>query len=174
MTSLLIQIFNFINPRIVDTTFFHNKFKNLLQKSVANLNLNKLNLKNLRVVHFYSNYGGIYIPNRNRIIKNLIYKLLTRNKNVDKIYLFESSTLPDLIVRLNSKYIFSVKNSFLLKNYSNSFNHSDQGIMIAYGKNIKKDHFSSVSYIDLAPTFLSLYNINQPKDMKGKPLKILK
>lgn len=175
LMSVLMKVFGFINPRFFDTTFFHNKFKYLLSKFIKINGKSKTSaLDSLKLIHFYSNYGGIYIPKRYKALKDHLYNLLIHNKNIEKIYLYNSPDLPDIILKLKDKYLFSVKSSFFLHNYSNSFNHSDQGIFMAFGKHIKKGHSSSLSYIDILPTILTLYGINKPSYMKGKALGFLK
>ena len=163
LMSILMKMFGFFNPRFFDTTFFHNKFKYFLAKIIKTDSKSKTNpLDSLKLIHFYSNYGGIYIPKRKKVLKDYLYKLLIHNKNVESVYLYDLPDLPDIILRLKDKYLFSVKSSFFLQNYSNSFNHSDQGIFMAFGKNIKKGQSPSISYLDILPTILVLYKIDKP------------
>ncbi len=173
--SIIMKLFGVFNPNFFDTTYFHNKFKKMMEKGFKRKNVKSLSTsKNLRLVHFYSNYGGIYIPKSYRRIKSYINKNLIQNKKVLKTYLYDLKSLPDIIVKLNDGYLFSLKETYFLQNLSDSYNHSDKGIFIAFGKNISNNHKKIVAYTDIVPTILRLYNIKKPDHMKGNPLEIIK
>jgi predicted AlkP superfamily phosphohydrolase/phosphomutase len=171
LLSILIKILGNFNINFFNTTYFHNKIKKLLAK--IKLNNNDL-FKSTKFIHFYSNYGGIYLSETDKKKKELIKEILLNSKYVKDIKTYDSDTLPDLIIILKDKYLYSVKSSFFVKNRFNSINHQDEGIFIAYGKNIKKNKMEEVKYVDFAPTLLRLYNINKLNHMKGDILDIFK
>jgi len=172
--SLLIKVLGYFNLKLFNSTYFHNKFKkfirNLKKYNVPDDNL----LDSTKFVHFYSNYGGIFLSREDKKKKDRIKKILLASKYVKHVKVYNTETLPDLIIILEEKYLFSVKSSFFVENRFNSFNHSDKGIFISYGKNIKKIKNGVINYIDFAPTLLKLYNFNKLDHMKGSVLKILK
>ncbi len=52
-----------------------------------------------------------------------------------------------------------------------AYEHSDYGILVAYGPNIKKDNISyGASVIDIAPTILALHSLPIAEDMDGRVL----
>ncbi|MFW9772544.1 MAG: alkaline phosphatase family protein [Candidatus Thorarchaeota archaeon] len=175
--SIFIKIFGIFNRGIFDTTYFHNQFKRVIdpiRKIFIKSSEANNTLQNTRFVHFYSNFGGIYLNKEDKVSIDKIKVVLQNCKYVKKIIQFNRSTLPDLIIILKEKYLFSVKSSFFVRNRFNSFNHSENGIFIAYGKNIQKGRDIIVSYKDFAPTLLKLHNIKTPNHMKGKVLSIFK
>lgn len=177
--SIFVKIFGFFNRTLFDTTFFHNNFKTFLTKLKAKINpsgsqnkkINSLNKS--RFIHFYSNYGGLYLSEYDKKFKKKIKIISKKCKYIEDVIEFDSKTLPDLIFCLKSNYLYSVKSSFFLKNRFNSFNHSDKGIFIAYGKNIIHGHSNETDYLDFIPTLLKLYEIPIPAHMRGRILKII-
>ncbi|TFF87588.1 MAG: hypothetical protein EU549_04450 [Promethearchaeota archaeon] len=176
--SVFIKIFGIINIGFLnlDTTFFHNKVKEIFRKFFRNQNSNEKFKKaktDTSFIHFYSNYGGIVLGKKDRKKREIIKEKLSSLKYVDKIYEFNDDSMPDFIIKLYERYLFSVKSSYFKTNRSNSFNHSDKGIYMAFGDNIKKGNYNTISYIDIAPTILKLYDIKAPPHMKGKILDII-
>ena len=127
-----------------------------------------------KFLHFYSNYGGIFLSKADKNKKEEIKRILLSSKYVKNIIIYNTKNLPDMIIILKDKYLFSVKSSFFVKNRFNSYNHSDKGIFIAYGNNIEKGKVNEINYIDFAPTLLKLYNIKKLSHMKGNILNIIK
>ncbi|MDX1799152.1 MAG: alkaline phosphatase family protein, partial [Candidatus Lokiarchaeia archaeon] len=173
--SLFIKIFGFLNPRFFNTTYFHNK----VIKFFENLNFvdkkrELIDPNNSRFIHFYSNYGGIYLSDKDKSKKEYLKKILLKDKNIDRVILYDSNSMPDIILILKSKYLFSVKDSFFTMNRAYSFNHSDKGLFAAIGKNIKKGKKNEIFYLNFAPTILKLFNVQKPFHMKGEALDILK
>jgi predicted AlkP superfamily phosphohydrolase/phosphomutase len=128
--------------------------------------------KSNRFIHFYSNYGGIYLTDSDKSKKQKLAEVLSKLKFVERVLACTSKNMPDIILILKKKFLYSVKSSFFKINHCYSFNHSDKGIFIAFGKNIKKGTKESVNYIDIAPTILDLLKIQKPKYMKGQTLNI--
>lgn len=181
--SLLVKIFGIMNIGILslNMTYLHNtirnRFKNLFdRKGPSDNNDSKQKEESLtKFIHFYSNYGGIILGDQDSKKKDLINKKLVKIKYIDHIYRYNNPNMPDFIIKLKEKYLLSVKSSFFKLNRSNSFNHSDKGLFIAYGENIKNiKSLGEVNYLDFAPTILKLYNLNVPHYINGNSLKILK
>ena len=174
--SIGIKTLGFLNLKLFDTTFFHNKFKFILNE-LKRKNLEKQpssGKEEIRFVHFYSNYGGIFLNKHNRREKERIKKILLESKDVKKVNLLDSNDMPDIIIVLKDKYLFSVKSSFFIKNRFNSYNHSDSGIFLAFGKNVKRYFQNEVNYNDIAPTILKFYNIEKQEHMNGKVITLFK
>lgn len=173
--SLFLKIFGILNPKFLNTTYFHNKATKFLKNIKRVKKINKISdLHNSRFIHFYSNYGGIYLSDREKFLKEHLKKVLLNNKIVEKVITYNSNTMPDIIMILKSKYLYSVKDSFFTTNRSNSFNHSDKGLFACIGKNIKNGKKNEILFLDFAPTILKLFNIQKPSHMKGEVLDILK
>ncbi len=173
--SVGVKIFNFLNPNYFDTTYFHNRFKNIIDRIIKKLGIqleSGKQGKSNRFIHFYSNYGGIYLANSDKSKKLKLVDGLSKHKFVDRIISCTSENMPDILLILKKDFLYSVKSSFFKINHCYSFNHSDKGIFIAFGKNIKKGTKESVNYIDIAPTILDLLKIQKPKYMKGQTLNI--
>jgi len=175
--SIFIKSFGIFNRGLFDTTYFHNEFKKLIEKvknKMIKSSEKNQKLLDTRFVHFYSNFGGIFLNKEDKASREKIRNALQNCKYVEKVIQFELNTLPDFMIILKKKYLYSVKSSLFMKNRFNSFNHSEKGIFIAYGNSIKKGKKQIVSYRDFAPTILKLYNINTPHHMKGKILNLFK
>ena len=178
--SLFIKILGLINRNLFDTTFFHNKFKHYLTRIKDKIGSKiphkdkKVSLSKSRFLHFYSNYGGIYLSEKEKKLKKYLKHALENCKYIEKIIEFDSKYLPDYIIVMKKKILFSVKSSYFVKNHFNSLNHSEIGIFIAYGKDILKRRIREISYLDFIPTLLKLYGIITPPHMKGNILNIIK
>ncbi|MFX1480450.1 MAG: alkaline phosphatase family protein [Promethearchaeota archaeon] len=178
--SIFIKLFGTFNRKLFDTTFFHNKFKHYLTRIKDRIGLKvsqnneNVSIKNSRFVHFYSNYGGIYLSENDKRIKKKLKLALEECKYIDNIIEFNAKNMPDYIIKLKKDYLFSVKSSSFTINHFNSLNHSEYGIFIAYGKNIINRSEKETSYLDFAPTLLKLHEINIPTYMKGRVLDIFK
>jgi predicted AlkP superfamily phosphohydrolase/phosphomutase len=172
--SVFIKLLGYLNYNIFNTTYFHNKFKKFINKIKIFRSNPEIESHSTKFVHFYSNYGGIFLSKEDKIKKELIRKVLIQNKCVNDVLIYNSSSLPDLIVILKEKFLYSVKSSFFIQNRFNSINHSDKGIFIAFGNNIIKGSAKETNYLNFIPTLLKLYNLKKPDHMKGNSLKILK
>ncbi|MFX1489594.1 MAG: alkaline phosphatase family protein [Promethearchaeota archaeon] len=172
--SIFIKLLGYINYKIFNTTYFHNKFKELLNKIGIFRSDHGTESQLSKFIHFYSNYGGIFLCKEDKIKKEHIRKVLLKSKYVKDVIVYNSSSLPDLIVILKEKYLYSVKSSYFIQNRFNSINHSDKGIFIAFGDNIIKDSANEISYLNFIPTLLNLYNLKKLNHMKGISLEILK
>jgi len=172
--SIIIKLLGYLNYKIFNTTYFHNKIKELINK-VGFLDSNQeIESHSTKFIHFYSNYGGIFLSKEDKIKRERIRKVLLDSKYVKEVLVYNLPSLPDLIVILKEKYLYSVKSSFFIQNRFNSINHSEKGIFIAFGNNIIKGSADDTSYLDFIPTLLHLYNIKKLEHMKGNSLKILK
>ncbi|MFX0146548.1 MAG: alkaline phosphatase family protein [Candidatus Hodarchaeota archaeon] len=180
LMSLFIKIFGLINRNIFDTTFFHNRFKYYLTRikgkfgSKISHEKKKVSLSKSRFLHFYSNYGGIYLSKKEKKLKKYLEIALKKCKYVERLIEFDSKYLPDYIIVMKKNILFSVKSSYFVKNHFNSLNHSEIGIFIAYGKDVLKTKIREISYLDFVPLLLKLYGIITPPHIKGKIPNIIK
>jgi predicted AlkP superfamily phosphohydrolase/phosphomutase len=118
--SIFIKIMGYFNLKIFNTTYFHNKFKELLEKTKNLKKTNSINsFLSTKFFHFYSNYGGILLGRHDKINKENIKKILLQSKYVNSIETYDGVYLPDFIIQLKDKYLFSVKSSFFIKNRFN-------------------------------------------------------
>lgn len=178
--SIFIKILGYFNRNAFETIYFHNIFikfvkrikSKTLRKNAKESQNDSANIS--RFIHFYSNYGGIFLNTNEKHKKEIIKQTLLKSKYVNRVILYDSKTLPDILIKLKEEFLYSVKSSFFIKNRFSSYNHSERGIFIAFGKNIKKGRKKEVSYLDFIPTLLKIYNIKIPTHMKGEVLDILK
>ena len=123
---------------------------------------------------FNSNVGGLFLEEKDKSKRNLIKKALESDRRVKKVIINETEGFPDLFIILNDKFIFNHESSFFVIRGRNSIFHSEHGLFMAYGKNIKQGSASSVSYKDIAPTILKMYEIEKLPHMTGNSLDIFK
>ncbi|MFW9866934.1 MAG: alkaline phosphatase family protein [Candidatus Thorarchaeota archaeon] len=172
--SILIKISGYFNYKFLNTTYMHNKFKDLIKKIKIFKSNHETESNSTKFIHFYSNYGGIFLSKDDKGKRDRIRRVLLNSKYVKEVLIYNSPSLPDLIVILKDKYLYSVKSSIFIQNRFNSINHSEKGIFIAFGKNIRNEFMKETNYIDFAPTLLNLYNLKKLDHMRGNSLKILK
>ena len=59
-----------------------------------------------------------------------------------------------------------------MNGYNPKTNKDMEGIFLAYGNKIKPKEISKVRQVDVAPTILSLLDVEIPKYMEGKKIKL--
>jgi predicted AlkP superfamily phosphohydrolase/phosphomutase len=172
LLSIFFKVLSYINPKFFDIKYFHNKFKDIL-KSQLKFNPYENHLDS-RFIQFYSNYGGIFLNDKDKKKKPFLIKILNRNNNIKRVIEFNSKNLPDLLIILNDNYLFNVRGSFFIKTQFNSYNHHDKGIFLAYGRNIINGRKKEISYLDIVPTLLKLLNLPKTRNYKGKIVEMFK
>ncbi len=177
------------------SSFFISKLK----KIVNSLFLSKDNIDWKRTKAYQwgnTGFGTIYINHAFKFEKGY-YKLkeelkkdlkeIKSNSNeplFDKIYFREDiyigdsfSKTPDIIAFdssrensiINHERVFLSNNTF--GKIDDRASHGMNGILVAYGPDIKKNAGVEAELIDLAPTLLHIMNTSIPRDMDGKVLK---
>ena len=117
---------------------------------------------------FNSNVGGLFLNAEHKSLRTKILELLNQESFVKKIIEPKINGFPDAFIILKDQYIFGDKPSPLLYRKRNVINHSEEGLFIAYGKNVKKGSKESLIYLNLVPTILRLFKIKQSESMIGK------
>jgi len=131
-----------------------------------------------KIKNFYassSNFGTIYEPDKNKL--NNLINLLKKESFIRKIYntkdLYgeEKKNFPQIIIELKDNILFNV-NQHCFEYYKfDQLGHSKKGIFIAYGKDINSSgKINDVSYLDISPTILRLFNYAKAGWMKGKSI----
>ena len=120
-----------------------------------------------------SNMGALFLYGNDRNRLDIIEKSLENDKYVKEIIKYNKSGFPDFLIVLNDKYILTKEPSFFIKRRTEVFSHTNKGLFLAFGKNIKKGRKELINYQDIAPTILKLYGIKKPEYMNGKILDIL-
>ncbi len=140
-------------------------------------------------------FGAIYInanneKDREKIKSKLIYDLKNLSEDIGKkikVQIYESkkiyfgekvNLLPDIIFTINNWRCVIIEDTFdrpLFEEKPFSTRHTGShrldGIFLAYGPGIKKDHkIENAKIYDIAPTILHIFGLPIPNDMDGKVL----
>ncbi len=180
--SILLKIYGYLRPYVKFTPInsLVNKFKNLEKEVNQNEKRSnetsqnmgsKKNLKS-RVVYDFSNVNGLYLDTLNKSIKLKIKKELGKDPRIKSVKLCKKFGFPDLYIIFKNKFIASKNPSFFVIRNRDTINHTQYGVFMAYGNDIKKGKRTLVDYKDVAPTILKLYEIEPKPFMKGTPLNI--
>ena len=121
-----------------------------------------------------SNIGAIFLIGEDRQKKQLIKETLEKDKFVQEIFEFDINGFPDLMVILDDKYLFTTESSYFIKRKTETFSHTNRGMFIAYGKDIKKGNVPLINYQEIAPTILKLYNLKKPDYMERDSINLFK
>jgi predicted AlkP superfamily phosphohydrolase/phosphomutase len=121
-----------------------------------------------------SNVGAIFLIGEDRRRKQLIKEILESDKYVQEVIEFEINGFPDLVVILDDKYLFTTESSYFIKRKTETFSHTDKGMFIAFGKDIKKGKVPLINYQEIAPTILQLFNLKKPEYMEKGPIDLFK
>jgi predicted AlkP superfamily phosphohydrolase/phosphomutase len=173
--SIVAKIFDKIRPFIkIDYEKYH-ILKKIILKNVIKEPRIILDKKNkTKVLHFYGNVGGLYLKSEEKFKLPKIKRELELDKRVKEIISSDVEGFPDLFIILDEKYIFNHNSSFFVIRGRHSFNHSQYGIFMAFGKNIIKEKLDLIDYKDIAPTILKLFGLKKQNYMKGKILNIIR
>lgn len=107
--------------------------------------------------------------------KRIISKVWTREElyfgnNVDKLPDISFSA-DNFAYGSSSAFPFATKKIFSKAITKKSGDHREEGILIMYGKDFKKQKkLKSAKIIDITPTILKIFGINRPKDTDGEIL----
>ncbi len=170
--SLITKSYDFFRPFLKINYQIYNKIKKrFLNEHKKTDNLNN---KEVSKAHsYFSNVGGIFLGNKDKIKKKLIINSLKQENKIESVIEPNIIGFPDLFIILNEKYLFNSKSSYFVIRRRNSINHTDNGFFIAYGKNIKKGKTKMISYLKIAPTILKLNRYPIPDHMQSRPLDII-
>ena len=99
-----------------------------------------------------------------------------KNEIDDSLHLNHPTRTGDIVVFTNSpNMLVSRKNNdppIGMHGYDPKINKDMEGIFLAYGNKIKPIDINKVKQVDVAPTILSLLDIEIPKYMEGKEIKL--
>lgn len=176
--SIITKLFDFIRPFIkID----YNKYKvlkgiiyKLKIKEKAQTISNKKQTNETKLMNLFGNVGGLFLGKNDKIKKNIIKHELEKDRRVKEVILSEIEGFPDFFIILKDKYLFNHQPSFFIKRGRASIHHTQNGLFIAYGKEIKRGMLDFVNYIDIAPTILNLFNLEKLDHMSGNVLRIHK
>lgn len=127
-----------------------------------------------RVKGFCSYIGGLFLYGNDKKKKEEIKYALAKCKYIHKLIMPSSDDFPDFFIFLKDKYYFCDEPSFYIKRRRDIMDHSELGFFIAHGRNIKTGKKNIVSYQNIAPTILKLFNTIKPDYMMGEALDIFK
>lgn len=161
----------FINIDYQKLAIVKNKF---FKKSLGEDVSTRKKKKKSKALAFLSNVGGLFLDKENKYKKKTIAQNLRIDNHVKEVIIPNLKYFPDLFIVLEDDYLFNHRSSLFLTRFRNTINHSQKGLFIASGKNIKKKQIPSVNFIDFVPTILKLFSLKKKRQMKGKPLDIIK
>lgn len=175
--SLITRFYDIFRPLVkIDYKKYHNIKK--LSKKIKNENkspkMNSNNKNQTKVSNFVGNVGGLFLSSQDKNKKKIIRNELEKDKRIKAVKSSDIDGFPDLFIILKDEYLFNHKPSLFIIGGKNSIDHTQRGIFLAYGKDIKKGNSDMVSYKDIAPTILKLNGIDKLDYMKGKVLDIFK
>ena len=179
--SIILKLYDYIRPfmrvdfskRLYNRLGISRKRKLEIKRQKALKHLDKDKPQSF-IQKLTSNVGAIFLIGDDRQKKNLIKETLERDKYVQEIIEFNITGFPDFMVILDDKYLFTPESSYFVKRKTETFSHTNRGMFIAYGKNIKKGKTPLINYQEIAPTILKLYNFKKPDYMEKDPINLFK
>ena len=127
--------------------------------------------------------GHIFLENKNDILKAV--KTLKQNKFIQvkrkneidaSLNLIHPTRTGDIVILTESpNMLVSRKNNnppIGMHGYNPEKNRDMEGVFLAYGNKIKQKEISKVKQVDVAPTILSLLDVEIPKYMEGNKIKL--
>ncbi len=141
----------------------------------------KIETKTLPDVYARRNEGNIGMLHVKD--KNTREEILNKLKDTEAVKKIERTKdildnppedFPDLVFILEEGYGFHTEKGspYITTNAPNILNHDMEGIIIAYGPDVKKGKSENAKIIDISPTILSFFNLAQTAEMKGNVLDI--
>lgn len=181
VNSLVIKLYDYIRPimRVDFTKKLYNRLAiskkrdSELKKQRALQHLDKDKPRSF-IQKLTSNVGAIFLIGEERKKKQLIKETLERDKYIEKVIEFNVNGFPDLVVILDDKYLFTTESSYFIKRKTETFSHTNKGMFIAYGKDIKKGTIPLLHYQEIAPTILKLFKLEKPYYMEKDPIDLFK
>jgi predicted AlkP superfamily phosphohydrolase/phosphomutase len=179
--SIILKLYDYIRPflRVDITKRIYNRLsisskRNLeIKRQKALKHLDKDKPKSF-IQKLTSNVGAIFLIGEDIQKKSLIKETLEKDKYVQEVIEFNITGFPDLMVILDDKYLFTPESSYFVKRKTETFSHTNRGMFIAYGKDIKKGNIPLINYQEIAPTILKLYNFKKPDHMEKDPINLFK
>jgi len=171
--SIISKLFDIIRPlvridykkvRLIKMKFLKDSMKDFISSKDA--------FEDSKVMSLFGNVGAIFLNEKEKVKKKEIVAMLEKDKRIRNVISLDIKDFPDIIIVLNTKYLFDHNSSFFVFRGRNTMSHTQNGLFIAYGNNIKKTSLQSVDYKDVAPTILKLFKIEKLEHMTGKPLEI--
>ncbi len=179
--SLISKIYDFFRPILkIDYEklyLFKKRFQKISKKKKSNTKKKKTDKNKIEIskaFSYNSNVGGLFLKGEDKKKEKIIIESLLKEKKIKKIISTNLKDFPSLFIVLNEKYMFNHNPSMFITKGRNAILHTQEGLFMAYGKNIKSKQFNSINYEDIAPTLLNLFNIQKPAYMTGKCLEIIK
>ncbi|MFX0178498.1 MAG: alkaline phosphatase family protein, partial [Candidatus Hodarchaeota archaeon] len=171
--TLITKIYDYFRPFVkIDYKKYHFLKKSILKNVIDDSISIQDKVNETSVVNFLSNVGGLFLKGIDKSKNKIIIESLKMDRRVQKVKSMDIEGFPDMFIILKDKYIFNHQSSLFVTRRRNSINHSQFGLFIAYGKNIKQVNLKSVYYKDVAPTILKLFKTEKLTHMTGKPLEI--
>ena len=177
--NVLLKSFDFIRL-FINSSYLRKYFNKFIHLKILESKIKidehsimKIDQNITRVKNFCSNIGGIILIGKDKRKKAILLKELLKSPYIDKVISPKSENFPDFIVSLKSEYYFCEQSSLFIKRRRDIIDHSDIGLFIAYGKNIKSGKDEFISHQSIAPTLLKLLNIAKPYYMKGEAIDII-
>ena len=127
--------------------------------------------------------GHIFLENKNDILKavktlkqNKFLKVKRKNEIDASLNLIHPTRTGDIVILTESpNMLVSRKNNnppIGMHGYNPEKNKDMEGVFLAYGNKIKQKEISKVRQVDVAPTILSLLDVEIPKYMEGNKIKL--
>lgn len=181
INSIIIKLYDYVRPfmkidlskRLYNKLSISKKRDSEIQKERALQHVDKDRPQSF-IQKLTSNVGAIFLIDKDRQKKQMIKKVLEEDKYIQEVVEFDINGFPDLMVILDDKFLFTTESSYFIKRKTETFSHTNRGLFIAYGNNIKKGNVPLVDYQEIAPTILRLYNIEKPDYMEGDPINLFK
>ena len=181
INSIILKLYDVIRPlmrvdfskRLYNKLSVSKKRDSEIKKQLRLKHVDKDNPESF-IQKLTSNVGAIFLIGEDRKNKQLIKETLERDKYVQEVIEFDINGFPDLMVILDDKYLFTTESSYFIKRKTETFSHTNRGMFIAYGKDIKKGKVPLVNYQEIAPTILKLYNLKKPDYMERDSINLFK
>ena len=178
LESLMLKIYEnfriFLKPNLFSKKVFTRILLNKEKKEEKHLKFSDKRLNKLLVQNHCSNVGSLFLYSDNKLKKDAIEAELKKEKCVKEVISPSKKDFPTFFIKLDDDYYFNDDPSLFVKRKTDTIEHSQTGLFIAYGKKIKHKKLNCIDYYDIAPTILKLFNIDKKDYMSGNQLDIIK